>query len=127
MKTLYNIFLYGLLKKWIIIFLLSIFGMTLWCYVDKLENQTEWVQAISLFGFMLYLIPPFCIFFFNGYFSKNIKWLINQNFNRKDLIKFFFASQCTRLLLFFIIVIAQIFIFSLIEDFIKDDPQKKYI
>jgi len=63
-----------------------------------IKNFSE-LSSWTYFAAFAVAVSPFVVFSLNNHFSKNINWLINYNYNRKELISFFFFSQGLKVVL----------------------------
>jgi hypothetical protein len=101
MKTLHNIFHNKLLKNYFLIFLTSVISLVIWLSTAIMKNDSSFIVLVSAIALLISTIGPLAIFFINTNFPFNIKFLINQHFNRSELIKFFFLSQTLKIILCF--------------------------
>lgn len=114
MKTLHNIFHKNLFKNYLKIFLASIASCFFLIYLSELESRNSILSFFTMIFALLAGVLPLLTIGFNNYFTKNVKFLINQHFNRLDLIKFFFYTQTLKWILTLVNlgVIGWIFSFS---------------
>lgn len=101
MKTLHSIFHKNLIKTFLIIFILSITAL-LFATLTVKNDKNSFMALLNDVLMLTAAVGPLFIFFFNSNFPKNIKWLINQHFNRLELIKFFIFSQSLKILFCFL-------------------------
>lgn len=110
MSTLRKIFFMKFLKQWVGITLLGIFGLFLLSSLGPSGDSTLHVIIT------LYLLgaPIVHAGFMNNDFQHNLDWLINFQYNRKQLIKFYLFTQTTKLVLvsftYFLFLVISIFI-----------------
>ena len=116
MKTLHNIFHDKLIKRWLLIVISSVFIMYVVGINAGIIKRFSELSSWTYFAALAVGISPFVVFSLNTHFAKNINWLINYNYNRKELISFFFFSQALKILLavfhFFILFFAFTFFYN---------------
>lgn len=99
MKTLHNIFHKDFFNNYIKLVLASIVSCLLFSYLSNIQDKSGFVNFINTVLLLCICFLPMLSLAMNSSFTKNVKYLINQHFNRVDLIKFFFFSQSMKLIL----------------------------
>ncbi len=95
MKVLHQIYHDKFLIKCLAAFVLSLLGVALALFAEDLSTGST-KGFVSFLGTIMAGIGPLIPLFINNKLSLNIKNLINQNFNRTELITFFILSQIVR-------------------------------
>ena len=99
MKTLHSIFHRGLPLNFAKIMAFSVSSLLLGVFLTSLSSTSISVKLIGALSIFFSFLCPLALSFVNSSFPLNIRWLINQNFNRKTLITFFFLSQTLKVAL----------------------------
>ena len=99
MKTLHSIFHRGLLLNFAKIVVFSICTLVLGISIARMNSTNISIKLIGALSIFFCFLCPLAISFMNSSFPHNVKWLINQHFNRKTLISFFFLSQTLKVAL----------------------------
>lgn len=127
MRTLRKIFLHNFFKNYLRIYLTTILSMFITSYLFSI-NKTENSEIIKTIAGILSLIIftlPLAVFTINTDFPKNIKFLINQSFNRFELMKFFFYSQTLKLVMCLVHYVSIVLTIKLIDFFISKNEGLK--
>ena len=95
MLTLHKLFFKKFLKGWLILAITCVLLMTL--KVIFKESVPEFIDIFMLF--MIVFGPIGYAVFTNNDFQENLDWLINYQYNRKQLITFYITSQSVKLFL----------------------------
>lgn len=94
MKTLHKIFHKGLFLNSLkggVFSLVAIFFT--YAYGKMMGKESAFYNLTLFIYFIAIFLAPLYPLIINNSFVKNVKWLINQNYNRKELIVFYFFSQ----------------------------------
>lgn len=93
MKTLHSIFHKGILRNYAVILVGTLISLGTGLLTSKAPEDSGFLSFLNGFAFVLAAFGPLAIFLFNNDFPHNVKFLINQHFNRSELLKFFLFSQ----------------------------------
>jgi hypothetical protein len=97
MKTLHKLFLKKHLVTWIKMLLIgfALFFLTVLVVVFKINFAEKFFAFIMISYFLI--VPTVHAYHLNNEFQANLDWLINFQFNRKQLVQYFFYIQTIKL------------------------------
>lgn len=100
MKTLHKIFHQQLLRDYLLLVVVTVACLVIAMMTTKIDDAQAVMGILHLLTYLFAALGPMMILGLHPQFFYNIHFLINQHFNRWDLIKFFFLSQTLRVFLF---------------------------
>jgi hypothetical protein len=98
MKTLHNIFHKNLFKNYFKILIGTVVCLLIGIFTEELKEKNTLIIFVISSTFLLAAFGPLLIFYNNANFPHNVKYLINQHFNRFELLQFFFFSQTLKII-----------------------------
>lgn len=99
MKTLHNIFHNKLFKSYAMILMGTVACLITGLLTTKMKGDSGFMSLLNSVAYLAAAVGPLATLFINNSFPHNIKFLINQHWNRAELLKFFFFSQTLKVLL----------------------------
>jgi len=120
MRALYNIFYHKLPKQYFLVLIATVGSLVFYFNSSPLISDKSFLSIINSVALIFVLIGPLIIFLVGASFLHNVRFFINQHFNRSELLQFFFFSQTVKLILAAINYIVLAIMLSLLsKDFYK--------
>ncbi len=114
MKTLFKIFFKDFHFNVLKILLLMITSFVIALYAPSIGLSPQISTIVTTLSVIVLIFSPSLLLFVNTKFYSNVPWLLNQNFNRTELLKFFLLSQFIRFILMNFLYLCYTFIIFLI-------------